>query len=646
MNKRIAGYFILILLFSTFIATAQWSSNPAINNAVCNAVSGQYSPAIISDGSGGAIIAWWDGRQGSSNSDIYAQKINANGVVQWATNGVAICTAQNGQAMNPTLVSDGAGGAIITWSDARVSSRNIFAQRINATGDIQWAANGVSICAVANLQEYPMIVSDGTGGAIITWPDRRNGSTYDIYAQRIDQSGNIQWAANGVAICTAANDQYDCNIIEDGLNGAIITWHDLRSGTNLDIYAQRVNATGTIQWANNGTAICTAANDQNYPTLNSDGAGGAIIAWQDSRASVSGVSDLYAQKIDVSGIVQWTVNGLVVCNAANFQYKPASIADGSGGAIISWYDSRNGAPDIYAQRINSAGISQWTNNGIVVSDATNFQDEQKIISDGSGGSLITWQDKRNGTDIDIYAQHIDATGTLLWPGSAIAISTATGNQVVPVLIENGSNGAIIAWQDARAAGNDDIYAQLLNADGTIPVKLVSFNATYNPGEGSVDLSWVTSQEINTLSFELEKTNDAVNFIPFASVTASGNFSTENKYDFKDLTPIKGRNYYRLKTVDLDRNISYSKIATVNVPESTNSEIRFLNPVNNELVIKSSKVFLNTTIKIINILGQLVFQKEHVSGSVIRFDTSKFAKGDYVVILNDGSNSKILHIRKQ
>ena len=41
-------------------------------------------------------------------------------------------------------------------------------------------------------------------------------------------------------ISTASGDQDQPSIVSDGAGGAIITWHDRRSGTNWDIYAQRV----------------------------------------------------------------------------------------------------------------------------------------------------------------------------------------------------------------------------------------------------------------------------------------------------------------------------------------------------------------------------------------------------------------------
>jgi predicted lipoprotein with Yx(FWY)xxD motif len=208
---------------------------------------------------------------------------------------VALCT-RTGDQDSPTIISDGAGGAIVTWYDYRSGAPDIYAQRVNSKGAVLWTTDGVPLCTAANYQTLPTIVSDDAGGAIVTWGDVRSGNSH-IYAQRVNASGVVQWTANGVALCTAMGDQWVPTIVPDGAGGAIVTWYDVRSG-NSDIYAQRVSALGVVQWAANGVPLCTATGDQSYPQIISDGAGGAIITWMDDR---SGNSDIYALRIDANG---------------------------------------------------------------------------------------------------------------------------------------------------------------------------------------------------------------------------------------------------------------------------------------------------------------------------------------------------------
>ena len=57
----------------------------------------------------------------------------------------------------------------------------------------------------------------------------------------------------------------------------------------------------------NGVAICTALNDQDNPVIVSDGAGGAIITWDDYRSTTGDTSlgsDIYAQWVNSSGIAK------------------------------------------------------------------------------------------------------------------------------------------------------------------------------------------------------------------------------------------------------------------------------------------------------------------------------------------------------
>jgi hypothetical protein len=207
-----------------------------------------------------------------------------------------------------------------------------------------WQVNGNPISTATGTQQEPQIISDGAGGAIVTWQDQRSGTTWDIYAQRVNASGVVQWTTDGVALCTAPGDQYIPAIVSDGAGGAIVTWYDNRSGSNWDVYAQRVNASGVVQWTANGVALCTSTGDQSYPTIVSDGAGGAVVTWQDNRSG--SLWDIHAQRVNAWGAVQWTANGVALCAATGAQMQPQITSDGAGGAIVTWYDYRSGHPSM------------------------------------------------------------------------------------------------------------------------------------------------------------------------------------------------------------------------------------------------------------------------------------------------------------
>jgi hypothetical protein len=131
-----------VAIFNTGTSFGGWPSDPTVNDPLSRAIGnqGQNGLSGASDGMGGAIIAWTDVRTG--DEDIFAQRLDGNGMVRWTLDGVAVCDVAGWQRL-PRVVSDGAGGAIIVWT--------------------------------------------GAGGGVVAWPDSRNyGSTgIDIYVQGV-----------------------------------------------------------------------------------------------------------------------------------------------------------------------------------------------------------------------------------------------------------------------------------------------------------------------------------------------------------------------------------------------------------------------------------------------------------------------------
>jgi len=79
-------------------AKAAWPTDPLANLRVCGVQGTQHAPVITTDGAGGAIIAWQDGRSGGTAYHIYAQHVLASGVIDpvWPQDGKALCLAFGG----------------------------------------------------------------------------------------------------------------------------------------------------------------------------------------------------------------------------------------------------------------------------------------------------------------------------------------------------------------------------------------------------------------------------------------------------------------------------------------------------------------------------------------------------------------------
>ena len=76
---------------------------------------------------------------------LFAVSLSALGGVRWNTNGVGIRTTSANNAISPQITSDGSGGAIVAWQDYRDGHYDIYSQRIDAVGNPYWPADGTGV---------------------------------------------------------------------------------------------------------------------------------------------------------------------------------------------------------------------------------------------------------------------------------------------------------------------------------------------------------------------------------------------------------------------------------------------------------------------------------------------------------------------
>lgn len=466
---------IAVLAVTATAAGVVWQANGV---PACSVVSPQESPYAACVGSGETIVVWADAR--GLDYDIYAQKLDSAGNPLWAVGGVKICGADYDQ-MFPAAVDDGAGGAIVIWQDGRLGDDglDIYAQRLTPGGAVAWQADGVSLCShESGLADPPMafshvVTGDGSGGAIVAWRDTRNdpvnGNT-EIYAQSVDGSGAARWTTNGVKILGFSTRKWSTRtpvIAPDGSGGAIVAWQDARDAatTGNDLYIQRVTSAGVLAWAANGVVVCDAIGEQGYPDIVGMSEGSAAIVWDDRR---SGNYDVYAQRFDASGSSQWGADGRAICSSSYDQRTPRVCSDGSGGLVVAWTDKRNGTAytDIYAQRLDSSGFPLWENQGVAVCTAAGFQTRIRMVPSVSGLSILTWMDTRNETiaaAYDLYGQMIDSSATPSWAPAGVPVAAITGNnQRMQQVAGDGVGSLFAVWEDDRNAGDWDIFAQKLS----------------------------------------------------------------------------------------------------------------------------------------------------------------------------------------
>jgi len=462
MRKK--TFFLLLFIFLLINAASAslpvlekpWSAQGiVINDSQGDSV--QRNPKVVADGEGGYLVVWEDGRSGYF--DIYIQKIDKDGNLRFGKEGIAVCGESKNQ-LYPNLISDGSGGAIVTWQDYRTGSFDIYAQRVDGQGELLWQRGGVPVCRAEQNQFAPELVTDGKGGAIITWYDYRTGSDEDIYAQRLDSKGNFIWTANGVSIFTGLGTQWYPKLASDHQNGAIITWADSRGG-NYDIYAQRVNTRGEKIWQQEGVRVCEAPGNQLQPIITNYRDLGVVIAWEDYRNSFS---KIYLQFVDSGGGLVWHRDGVEAAASAYPQKMPI-LSSSEKEITIVWEDYRLGRPAIFSQRFNQQGKALWIASGVGASKLGISQMSPLLSNLSNGKTLVAWQGKEGETENwKIYAQIINSKGETEWGDGKLIAKGEKGQEMLAVAVSPKANKFVAVWQ-ANKGRSFDIYAQQMSAGG-------------------------------------------------------------------------------------------------------------------------------------------------------------------------------------
>ncbi|HET7152320.1 MAG TPA: hypothetical protein VFJ29_01035, partial [Candidatus Kapabacteria bacterium] len=233
--------------------------------------------------------------------------------------------------------------------------------------------------------------------------------------------------------------------------------------------------------------IVVADSEQRHPVICSDGAGGAIIAWDDNRLD-SLHTFIYAQRIDRYGYIKWALNGTIVIQRfAGLQHNPMLANDGAGGAIIAWYDDSAGH-NLYYDHLDSTGTATWSQGrgALLEHDSSILGTPLTLIgvcNDGHQGAWFVWSRNHFGPSRDsIFVKHVDQTGAVIVPptlishftqplGYTAATSDSSGNVFVGIAVQTTALGHILYYLQKIAPNGNIQWAPqgALVADTTASV---------------------------------------------------------------------------------------------------------------------------------------------------------------------------------
>ena len=490
----IPGVIALAALAAPLPAFAAWPHDPSVGIAVAPSLAGQTlgaEEAAVSDGLGGVFVPI--AQVNGGGIDIYLQRMTATGVRApgWPAAGVLLRSLPS-SANGMQIVPDGAGGAIVVWSDYRSGFQLAYGQRVNSSGVAQWAANGLAVTPVVGANENSVVACpDGATGAFVAYVWLLNGADYDIYASHLLANGTYTNA--GIAI--PLGHQQNPSVAPDGAGGLYVSYDDDLSG-NQEVRLSHVNSSFAYYFSGIDLDL-NSPNDQFFARTIADGAGGVYATWLDDRAGV-GAHDLYLTHIDSGGGLHpgiWGSSGNALCTQTGTQSPPQLARDGTSGIYAFWNDGRPGSPGAYGAHLNTSGIpfAGWPVDGKAV-NTFGGNPFPYPVADGSGGVLLAMYDLRLGSYPTMFAEGLTSAGNLapLSPfGGRCVVQQAVNNLSA---VTDGAGGAYILWTDAHT-GVVQAYIQHLDRYATLgdsrPVSAGIRDVAADQG-GAVQLKWNSS----------------------------------------------------------------------------------------------------------------------------------------------------------
>ena len=169
----------------------------------------------------------------------------------------------------------------------------------------------------------------------------------------------------------------------------------------------------------------------------------------------------------------------------------------------------------------------------------------------------------------------------------------------------------------------------------VPVKMNYFNAI-KASRNTTLLQWQTATEINNKGFNVQRSTNGINFSNIGWLMGSGNNSQIKNYNFKDVSPEAGKNYYRLQQVDYDGKLTLSDVKVLTFEQPKTSIHIYPNPFNEVLTIINKSGVVGV-ITVFDNAGRTILSKRIVPGTNA-MKMSEQPAGNYVykIVYRDGT----------
>jgi hypothetical protein len=288
---------------------------------------------------------------------------------------------------------------------------------------------------------------------------------------------------------------------------------------------------------------------------------------------------------------------------------------------------------------------------VTAQDGTTLKTYTLTVTRAKADQTITFPALASKTTSDVDYEPgatVNSGLALRYTSSNTAVATvyqdATDGNKWKISIQGSGTTDITAIQDGNSDYNSASFLRALPVGTSLPVTVVSYDAKLNTN-GTVQLTWLTASETNNSYFELQRSTDGITFTTIGKVTGAGNSTQEKRYDFIDLSPLAGTNYYKLLQYDKDGKKTDLGVRSVKVLLKENELTVYPNP-SNGIVNVSFDINSYQKVELVDLTGKILMTKTiGRQASTISFDISDLSAGVYNIRLTGEGKLAIKQIVK-
>lgn len=467
----------LVLLFvwgAVPDAFSQWSNDPTENLLISATTTSHVQSKIAPTSDGGFYISW----MGESGFNVYLQRLDADGVPQWAAGGLLIADRSFSSTEDYGLSVSSDDHALLTYRVNAGGTVQAAAQRVAPDGSLAWGDGGMIVSSTSSGAASPLISSTHDGGAVVAWTSYDDGS---ITLQRVSSSGDLLWD-DGVAI-TLPSGFFLIADVHGNPDGSVIVSGSAQLSTfDRQLWAQKLDANGNPLWGENPVAIFDGAGGAlqfgYFPKFVLDGQGGAVFSWYIVAAPGEGF--IRVQHILSHGMAVFPQNGLSIANepAAWQRTNPVLDYDSASGDIyVAWSENlTSGGVTTFgasAQRIDSDGNLMWGNGGLTLIPMQDIAPAGNplVMAIPNDGVIIGGTLGGHPVPMMLVATRLTAGGVAMWEDEMVILkSETTGTQVSrPQATLSRTDGhAAFVWSDQIGGSFDGaVRAQNISFSGIL-----------------------------------------------------------------------------------------------------------------------------------------------------------------------------------